>query len=150
MNWQIWSVPRTMTSAALMTLGGMYPTMDCWDGGLQAGQVRCGSGTVCWGEVWLYLAVSDGVGGGPAYIHAESVTKHSPSKLFPLLVQSLETEVMGLQTHWVLAIGGQYLLSWSIFSNSTAVHISTYTRGAPGTVQNYHVFLSLKNVLVVK
>lgn len=38
----------------ISTDGGMYPRMECWDGGLQAGQVRCGSGTVCWGEVWLY------------------------------------------------------------------------------------------------
>lgn len=73
------------------------------------------------------FAVGDGVGGWPAYIRAESVMKHSPSKFFPFLVQSLETEVMALQTHWVLAMGGEYLRPWSIFSNSAVVRISTYT-----------------------
>lgn len=40
---------------------------------------------LCAGEKFgcTAFAVSDGVGGWPAYIHAQSVTKRSPSKFFP-------------------------------------------------------------------
>lgn len=81
LNWKVWSVPGTVTSSALMRLGAG------WNAGMEGCRPgRWGVGVaLCAGERFgcTACAVSDGVCGQPAYMHAKGVMKHSPSKFFP-------------------------------------------------------------------
>ena len=92
------SISETRNESRDWSAGTECYRLSMWGGGVALGE----------GEFWWYSpSVSDDVAEGLADTHAEVVTKHSPSKLFFSVVQSLETEVIWLHTSWVFAIVGQ-------------------------------------------